>query len=57
MNTYPLTNHQTNIAMCCPNCNKVLLDKPKLLVCQSQYSHEIWKTIYEKILTLKQVKH
>ncbi len=56
MNTYPITNHQTNIVMCCPNCNKVLLDKPKLLVCQSQYSHEIWKTIYQKTLTIKQVE-
>ncbi len=43
------TNHQTNSAMYCPNCNKVLLDKPKLFVCQSKYSHEIWKQYVRKL--------
>ncbi|WGM03515.1 type IA DNA topoisomerase [Arsenophonus nasoniae] len=50
------TTHQTSNAMCCPNCNKALLDKPKLVVCEAQCGFKIWKTVCEKTLTPKQVE-
>ncbi|MDR5614939.1 topoisomerase C-terminal repeat-containing protein, partial [Arsenophonus sp.] len=50
------TTHQTGSAMCCPNCDKALLDKPKLVVCEAQCGFKIWKTVCEKTLTTKQVE-
>jgi len=48
--------NQTSTTICCPNCNKALLDKPKLVVCEAQCGFKIWKTVCEKTLTTKQIE-
>lgn len=49
------SNHQTS-TISCPNCNKALLDRPKLFVCEARCGFKIWKIVCEKNLTTKQIE-
>ncbi|MGP1925064.1 MAG: hypothetical protein ACTS73_09680 [Arsenophonus sp. NEOnobi-MAG3] len=44
----PTTTYQISTTMCYHNCNKTLLNNPKLVVYQDQYRFKIWETVCEK---------